>query len=86
MDDRQKVYAEIEHWIAAQERKGKAFDHKDATWATIMMDYLGRAVRLCFQSPHVASYTFVAKALAVGVSWLEQRFGDGWVGDAEDTK
>ena len=81
MNSKEVVYREIEHWIGVQQNKGKAMSHDDATWASIVMDYLGRSVRRVFVLD-VADYNLVAKLLAVGVAWLAQRVEDGWLGDA----
>jgi hypothetical protein len=56
--------------LERQAQKGKAMQHPHATWATIVMDYLGRAVRFVFNG-ETPSSLMLAKAVAVIITWAQ---------------
>lgn len=72
MSDRQLIFNLISEQRDRQDAKGKSFEHSDAVWCTILNDYLGRAVSKCYTGEQ-ADMEMLAKALAVGVAWMEQR-------------
>ena len=70
MDTTKEIFGQIEKEIERQAQLGKSNTHTSQVWLTIVVDYIGRAVRYCYRGEE-ADEAMILKATTVMVQWLK---------------